>query len=132
MSKTIVICGYGPGISAAVARRFGREGFQVALVARYAQRLAAGVAALAVAFGAMGLGVANAAKRKVVGLLARKLEPRGVYVGEVMVLGSVKRLDVGQRHGDARGRDGSRRVPRSLRIAQRDRPQRALNVRSSR
>ena len=194
MSKTIVICGYGPGISAAVARRFGRETFQVALVARDAQRLAAGVAALeaggiraaacpadlsreaeveraiesaraklgpltvvhwnayatgagdllaadaaatraifdipvigllaavkaalpdleqakdgallvtnggfglnepamdelAVAFGAMGLGVANAAKRTLVGVLARKLKPRGVYVGEVRVLGSVK------------------------------------------
>src|SRR5689334_673103 len=46
MSKTVVICGYGPGISAAVARRFGREGFQVALLARNEQRLAAGVAAL--------------------------------------------------------------------------------------
>jgi hypothetical protein len=45
---------------------------------------------LAVKFGAMGLGVANAAKRKLVGLLAHKLKPRGVYVGEVMVLGSVK------------------------------------------
>ena len=193
MSKTIVICGYGPGISAAVAKRFGREKFQVALVARNAERLAAGAAALdasgiraaavpadlskeaeveraiesarkklgpltvvhwnayatgagdllaadaaatraifdipvigllaavkaalpdlekaqgallvtnggfglndaamdelAVTFGAMGLGVANAAKRKLVGLLAHKLKPRGVYVGEVMVLGSVK------------------------------------------
>jgi NAD(P)-dependent dehydrogenase (short-subunit alcohol dehydrogenase family) len=46
MSKTIVICGYGPGISAAVAKRFGREKFQVALVARNAERLAAGVTAL--------------------------------------------------------------------------------------
>jgi NAD(P)-dependent dehydrogenase (short-subunit alcohol dehydrogenase family) len=194
MSKTIVICGYGPGISAAVANRFGREKFQVALVARSAERLAAGAAALeaggiraaafpadlsreaevvraiesaraklgaitvvhwnayatgagdllaadaaaaraifdipvigllaavkaalpdlekakdgallvtnggfglndpaiderAVTFGAMGLSVANAAKRKLVGLLAQKLKPRGVYVGEVMVLGSVK------------------------------------------
>jgi NADP-dependent 3-hydroxy acid dehydrogenase YdfG len=194
MSKTIVICGYGPGISSAVAKRFGREGFQVALIARNAERLAAGVAALqssgiraaafradlgqeaevertlesvrgtlgrvtvlhwnaysrsagdllaadaaatraifdipvigllaavkhalrdleqandgavlvtnggfglndasiderAVAFGAMGLAVANAAKRKLVGLLAHKLKPRGVYVGEIMVLGSVK------------------------------------------
>lgn len=194
MSKTIVICGYGPGISAAVAKRFGREKFQVALVARTAQRLSAGVAALeaggiraaafpadlsreaeveraidsvraklgpvtvvhwnayatgagdllaadaaaaraifdipvigllaavkcalpdlekaqdaallvtnggfglndsgiderAVTYGAMGLAVANAAKRKLVGLLAHKLKPRGVYVGEVMVLGSVK------------------------------------------
>jgi NAD(P)-dependent dehydrogenase (short-subunit alcohol dehydrogenase family) len=193
MSKTIVICGYGPGISSAVARRFGREKFQVALVARNRERLAAGAAALeaagiravalpadlsqeaevgralesaraalgpitvlhwnayatstgdllaadsaatraifdipvigllaavkhglrdlestsgavlvtnggfglndasiderAVAFGAMGLALANAAKRKLVGLLAQQLKPRGVYVGEVMVLGSVK------------------------------------------
>ena len=193
MSKTIVICGYGPGISAAVARRFGRESFQVALVARNEERLAAGVDALeaggiraavfrgdlsreaeierafdavraklgpvsvlhwnayatsagdllaadaaatravfdlpvvgllaavkhalrdleaakgallvtnggfglndpviderAVAFGAMGLAVANAAKRKIVGMLAHKLKPHGIYVGEVMVLGSVK------------------------------------------
>jgi len=193
LSKTIVICGYVPGISAAVAQRFGREGFQVALLARNEERLAAGAAALgsrsiraaafptdlsletdiersfqavraklgdiavlhwnayatsagdllasdaaatrsifdvpvvgllaavksalrdletakgavlvtnggfglndpamdalAVKFGAMGLGVANAAKRKLVGLLAQKLQPRGIYVGEVMVLGSVK------------------------------------------
>jgi len=34
MAKTIVVCGYGPGISDATARRFAREGFQVALVAR--------------------------------------------------------------------------------------------------
>jgi len=194
MSKTIVVCGYGPGISAAVAKRFGREGFQVALVARNEQRLAAGVTALeasgiraaafradlgkeadveraldavraalgpvtvlhwnayatsggdllaidaaatraifdvpvagllaavkcslgdleraqdgallvtnggfglndaaiderAVTFNAMGLALANAAKHKLVGMLAHKLKPRGIYVGEVMVLGSVK------------------------------------------
>jgi NADP-dependent 3-hydroxy acid dehydrogenase YdfG len=193
LSKTIAICGYGPGISTAVANRFGREGFQVALLARNEQRLAAGAAELeargiraaafradlsseaeierafeavrtklgpvtvlhwnaystgagdllaadaataravfdipvvgllaavryalhdleaaqgavlvtnggfglndpviderAVAFGAMGLAVANAAKRKLVGMLAHKLKPHGVYVGEVMVLGSVK------------------------------------------
>jgi NAD(P)-dependent dehydrogenase (short-subunit alcohol dehydrogenase family) len=46
MSKTIVICGYGPGISAAVAEKFGAEGFAVALVARSADRLNAGVKAL--------------------------------------------------------------------------------------
>jgi NAD(P)-dependent dehydrogenase (short-subunit alcohol dehydrogenase family) len=194
MSKTLVICGYGPGISAAVAKRFGKEGFQVALVARNEQRLAAGAAALeasgiraaafradlgnetdvarvlesvraalgaitvvhwnayatsagdllaadavatraifdvpvvgllaavksalpdlerspdgallvtnggfglndaaiderAIKFNSMGLGLANAAKRKLVGMLAQKLKLRGVYVGEVMVLGSVK------------------------------------------
>jgi NAD(P)-dependent dehydrogenase (short-subunit alcohol dehydrogenase family) len=46
MSKTIIVNGYGPGISNAVAERFGSEGFTVALVARNAERLAAGVKAL--------------------------------------------------------------------------------------
>lgn len=41
-------------------------------------------------FSAMGLSVANAAKHKLVGLLSKKLEPKGVYVGEVMVTGLVK------------------------------------------
>jgi short-subunit dehydrogenase len=42
MSKTIIVAGYGPGISSAVAERFGKEDFAVALVARNAQRLAEG------------------------------------------------------------------------------------------
>lgn len=46
MSRTMIICGYGPGISAAVARKFGSEGYQLALVARSADKLEAGVAAL--------------------------------------------------------------------------------------
>src|SRR3954462_16034642 len=46
MSKTIVICGYGPGISKAVAEKFGAEGFSVALVGRNADKLGAGVKAL--------------------------------------------------------------------------------------
>lgn len=37
--KTIAIFGAGPGLGRAVARRFGREGFQVALVARDRSRL---------------------------------------------------------------------------------------------
>lgn len=44
--KTIVVCGYGPGISEGVARKFGAEGFQVALVARNAERVDAGARAL--------------------------------------------------------------------------------------
>lgn len=193
MSKTIIVVGYGPGISNAVAERFGKEGFSVALVARNAERLAAGVKALAargiraqafpadvsqpdaaravvanvraalgpisvlqwtayaggagdlttaapaelrgvydvavtslvaavqealpdlraqrgallvtngglgffdpqadqmgVAWNVMGLSIANSAKHKLVHLLARKLAPDGVYVGEVMVTGTVK------------------------------------------
>src|SRR5258708_31360426 len=42
MSKTIVVAGYGPGISVAVAEKFGSEGFQVAIVGRSAEKLAAG------------------------------------------------------------------------------------------
>jgi short-subunit dehydrogenase len=195
MPNTMIICGYGPGISNAVAEKFGAEGFQLALVARTADKLAAGVSGLgakgikAAAFAAdlsdpvsvrevvkevraalgsitvvewtaynagagdlttadaaairavldvpvtcllaavqealpdlrrekdaavlvtngglgyfdpkadavgvqvnaMGLSVANAAKHKLVGLLAAKLKPENIYVGEVMVIGAVKR-----------------------------------------
>ncbi|MDB4959868.1 MAG: Short-chain dehydrogenase/reductase [Myxococcales bacterium] len=193
MPKTIIVGGYGPGISNAVAERFGKEGFSVALVARNADRLATGVKALqakgiraeafpadlaqpdavrtlvtkvreklgpitvlqwtaysggagdltkastaeirgvfdvavagllaaiqeslpdlreqkgavlvtngglgffdpqvdamGVAWNAMGLSMANSAKHKLVRLLAEKLRPDGVYVGEVMVTGTVK------------------------------------------
>ncbi|HJP79193.1 MAG TPA: SDR family NAD(P)-dependent oxidoreductase [Pseudonocardiaceae bacterium] len=41
MSKTIVVVGAGAGLGQAVARKFGREGFAVALVARTPQRLTA-------------------------------------------------------------------------------------------
>jgi short-subunit dehydrogenase len=39
MQKTIIVCGYGTGISDAVANKFGAEGFQIALVARSADKL---------------------------------------------------------------------------------------------
>lgn len=194
MAKTILVCGYGPGISTAVAEKFGSEGFSVALVARNQEKLdaaakalsqkgvkaaafatdlsdpaqaaklvervrgslgpvsvihwnayaggagdllAAGAAeirtvldvattsllatiqaalpdlrkgeqpavlvtnggfgkidpnvdAVGVQYGAMGLSMANAAKDKLVGLLSKKLEADGVYVGQVTVLGMVK------------------------------------------
>jgi len=193
MAKTIIVGGYGPGISSAVAEKFGGQGFAVALVARSAERLAEGVKSLeakgikaaafptdlgaptavkaliaavreklgpisalhwnaysgaagdllsadvtalhsafdiavsglltavqesladlkqaqgavlvtnggllfnepavdemAVKFNIMGLAIANAAKHKLVGLLAQKLKADGVYVGEVIVTGSVK------------------------------------------
>jgi hypothetical protein len=41
-------------------------------------------------YGMMGLGVTNAAKHKLVGLLAKKLEADGVYVTEIMVSGVIK------------------------------------------
>ena len=46
MSKTIIIVGFGPGVSTAVAEKFGAAGFSVALIARSQSRLAAGVEAL--------------------------------------------------------------------------------------
>lgn len=46
MKKVLVVFGYGPGVSRAVAERFGAEGFAVALVSRNRERLEAGVAAL--------------------------------------------------------------------------------------
>lgn len=39
MSKTIAVFGAGPGMGRSVARRFGREGFKVALVSRSRARL---------------------------------------------------------------------------------------------
>jgi NAD(P)-dependent dehydrogenase (short-subunit alcohol dehydrogenase family) len=193
MSKTIVVVGFGPGISTAVAEKFGAEGFSVALVARNAARLAEGVEALkakgvaavacpadagdpatlraaiakaraelgpiaalhwnaysggdipdlltadpavvggifdiaivgllaavqealpdlkndhgavlvtngafgelspmmdavATAMKTVGVALANTAKHRLVGLLAERLKPEGVYVGEVMVAGAV-------------------------------------------
>lgn len=195
MAKTIVVVGFGPGVSTAVAERFGAEGFSVALVARNEARLAEGVAALkdknvaavacpadagdpaairaaiqraraalgpvtaihwnayggaeaadllaadpaavrsvfdvavvgllaavqealpdlkaatdgavlitngafgdltpemdqyAVSLSSMGLALANAAKHKLAGLLAARLQPEGVHVGEVTIAGAVK------------------------------------------
>lgn len=194
MSKTILIAGYGPGTSTAVAQKFGAEGFSVALVGRTPEKLAAGVKELeakgikaaafptdladphatraligkvraalgpvtvlqwsayantagdlltadvatirgtldiavtslltavqaalpdlrketdaailvingglayydasvdaaAAQWGVMGLAVANAAKHKIVGLLSQKLKNDGIYVGEVVITGSIK------------------------------------------
>ena len=46
MSRTLMICGYGSGISSSVARHFGEQGFALALVARSSDKLEAGVATL--------------------------------------------------------------------------------------
>jgi NADP-dependent 3-hydroxy acid dehydrogenase YdfG len=46
MTKTIVVVGAGPGIGMATARRFGREGYRVGLVARNVGRLYAQAAEL--------------------------------------------------------------------------------------
>ncbi len=47
MSRTLLICGYGPGISHSVAKKWGKAGYRVAVVARNRSRLNDGVASLA-------------------------------------------------------------------------------------
>lgn len=44
MAKVAVVAGYGPGISHSFTRKFGKEGFNLALLARTASRLDAAVA----------------------------------------------------------------------------------------
>ena len=46
MAKTIIVFGYGPGISHGVAEKFGQEGFNVALVGRTQSKLDEGVKSL--------------------------------------------------------------------------------------
>ena len=46
MKPALLLCGYGPGISYSVARRFGREGYPLHLVARRQDKLDAAVAGL--------------------------------------------------------------------------------------
>jgi NADP-dependent 3-hydroxy acid dehydrogenase YdfG len=46
LSKTLLVCGHGPGISASMARLYGARGYAVALVARSAERVEAAAAAL--------------------------------------------------------------------------------------
>ncbi len=46
MSETIVIVGFGPGTGTAVAKKFGENGFSLALVGRNEQKLAASVSEL--------------------------------------------------------------------------------------
>lgn len=46
MAKTIIIGGFGSGISQAIAEKFGAEGFSVALVARSEDKIVAGAKAL--------------------------------------------------------------------------------------
>lgn len=46
MKPALLLCGYGPGIGHSVARRFGRAGYPLHLVARSVDKLHAAVAAL--------------------------------------------------------------------------------------
>lgn len=73
MSKTIVIVGFGPGNSTAVAEKFGTEGFSVALVGRNEDRLIAGVSALKARGIAAGAFPADAADPAAISAAIRKV-----------------------------------------------------------
>lgn len=79
MSKTIVVCGHGPGISDAVARKFGAAGYNVALVARSADKLAVavnGLEALGVKAAAFTADLADAtAVKAMIGAVREKFGP---------------------------------------------------------
>ncbi|HEX4741253.1 MAG TPA: SDR family NAD(P)-dependent oxidoreductase [Caulobacteraceae bacterium] len=82
MPKTIVIVGYGPGVSTAMAEKFGAEGFSVALVARSEAKLAAGVEALkakGIAAGAFAADASDPASiRRAIAKARAALGPIGV------------------------------------------------------
>ena len=79
MPGTIVVVGYGPGISQAVAEKFGAEGFSVALIGRQAERITGAADRL----GEKGVKVAGftadasdpASIRDVIGRARRELGP---------------------------------------------------------
>lgn len=82
MKNTIVICGYGPGISNSVARRFGKAGHPVAIVARNGERLARAVSTLeaeGIAATAFTADLGNVASvRDTIDAIRTKLGPIGI------------------------------------------------------
>ncbi len=81
--KVLVVVGAGPGLGASVARRFGREGFDVALVARSAdslEELGAELQASGVTTGWTPVDIADAAA------LTAAIERFGQHLGHIDVL----------------------------------------------
>lgn len=81
--KTVVIIGAGPGVGAAVARRFGEAGFDVALVARSADQLdeiGAGLQASGITTGWTPVDIADGAA------LTAAIERFGSHLGRIDVV----------------------------------------------
>ncbi len=84
MNKVLVLVGMGPGVSAAVARRFAREGYAIGAVARSAEKLelqmselrASGFRAVGAAADAGDIGSLRAALDR----LQRELGEAGVLI----------------------------------------------------
>src|SRR5687768_8323169 len=75
MAKTILIGGFGSGISRAIAEKFGKEGFAVGLIARNAARLedaARALAALGIKAAALPGDLSNPVAIKAVAARARE------------------------------------------------------------
>ena len=95
---TAFILGAGPGVSAALARRFGRDGYRIGLIARSADKLAEQVAALCAA----GIDAAGEPAdagdlpklHAAVGRLTKRLGPGDVLVYNASVMRSDGPLDV--------------------------------------
>lgn len=95
---TVLIIGAGPGVSAAIARRFGRDGYRIGLIARSAGRLAGQVANL----NAAGIEAAGEAAdagdlpdlHAAVGRLTERLGPCDVLVYNASVMRPGGPLDV--------------------------------------
>jgi hypothetical protein len=109
MTQTLIVCGYGPGISTSVAEKFGAEGFSIALVARNAEKLQNGVKALeakgikAAAITAVAA-APRAARVRVWHLMSRGRGPRGgdvtpsqEHFGQTLGLWGVEPGDFAQR-----------------------------------
>jgi short-subunit dehydrogenase len=97
MSGTIVICGYGSGISNAVAQRFGKEGYKVALVSRSADKLdaaAKGLAGSGIEAKGFACDLADAsAVRRMIGQVREQLGPIAVIHWNVYQGGAGDLLD---------------------------------------
>lgn len=83
MDKVIFIVGMGPGVSAAVARRFAREGYAVGAVARSADKLERQLAALRSAGVAAAGATADAGD---IGSLRQALNALRAELGDARVL----------------------------------------------
>lgn len=89
---TLIVCGHGPGISDAVARRFGKAGYPVAIVARNGDRIAEvarGLNADGIKAAAFPCDLTDAdAVQKLVGAVRDRLGPIGIVHWNVYTPGA--------------------------------------------
>src|SRR5437867_1727540 len=97
-NPVVVVAGVGPGTGAAIARRFSRGGYAVAMLARSRDRLLAleregegaiittgNTSAIRGKAGFAGFAPTKAAQRILAESIAREVGPKGVHVAYVMI-----------------------------------------------